>query len=244
MALEKPPLATVEPGRPVTAQGWNGIVDGLSTLYDAVLAFGTGVLQVSVRAADQAVRGAQVVGVPLGEGNPVTALPLYGEVEIYALVGVAPGNWRVHISAPGFRPETRDVTVPSAEPLTVDLTAVGVVVPDLFGVGAQEALGTLGRAEILVDLILDVMGREVSRVTLPPQYVNAPVLLQVPEAGTRIDPAVERVRLVVAAAVERVPTVEMPSLIGLTQDEVTTVLERLGLRLGRVTVSGPGVPIQ
>ena len=34
MALVKPPLATVEPGRPVTAQGWNAIIGGLGDLYE------------------------------------------------------------------------------------------------------------------------------------------------------------------------------------------------------------------
>ena len=48
MPLVKPPLATVNAGQPVTAQGWNAIIGGLNDLYDAVLAFGTGVLQVSV----------------------------------------------------------------------------------------------------------------------------------------------------------------------------------------------------
>ena len=49
MALVKPPLASVEPGRPITAQGWNQIVDALSVLYDAVLAIGSGSVTVSVQ---------------------------------------------------------------------------------------------------------------------------------------------------------------------------------------------------
>jgi hypothetical protein len=236
MPLEKPPLATVEPGRPVTAQGWNSLVNGLSTLYDAVLAFGQGALDVAVIFGGEPVQDAEVVGIPLGTGNPVSALPLYGDVETYRLVGTSPGNWRIHVSAPGFRPEVREVTLPLEEPLTIELTRAGVVVPDLFGVPAQDALGQLAAASISVDLILDAMGHEISRTTLPPEAQNAPVLMQVPDAGTTIDPAVERVRLVLAASVERVPTVAMPSLVGLTQDEVVNVLERLGLRLGRVTV--------
>ena len=40
MPLTKPPLATVSPGEPVTAQGWNAMVNGLSALYDAVRALG------------------------------------------------------------------------------------------------------------------------------------------------------------------------------------------------------------
>ena len=50
--LTKPTLANVVPGQPVTAQGWNAILGGVSDLFDAVLALGTGVLQVSVVAGD------------------------------------------------------------------------------------------------------------------------------------------------------------------------------------------------
>src|ERR671925_290264 len=107
--LEKPALAAVSPGQPVTAQGWNEIVDGLSDIYDAVLALGTGVLEVSLLVGQQPLRGAQVVAVP-------------------------PGNWRVFIEAEGFRPEAREVTVPAETPLVVELARAGVVVPDLFGV--------------------------------------------------------------------------------------------------------------
>lgn len=240
MPLVKPPLATVEPGRPVTAQGWNAIIGGLSDLYDAVLAFGTGVLQVSVQANGAPVRGAQVVGTPVTGGNPVGALPLYGDVQTYALVGVTPGNWRVFVTAAGYRPEARDATVPVATPLVVELTPAGVAVPDLFGVTAADALARLSAANIQVDQILDVLGRDVSRVALPPQYQNAPVLGQLPAAGTVIDVQAQRVRLVVAASLDPVSTVTMPSLVGLTQDEVARVLNDLGLRVGTVTVRRPG----
>ena len=40
MALTKPALTHVNPGEPVTAQGWNTILDGVGDLFDAVLAFG------------------------------------------------------------------------------------------------------------------------------------------------------------------------------------------------------------
>lgn len=237
MALTKPALANVNPGEPVTAQGWNAIVNGLDDLYDAVLAIGTGTLQVSVQAAGKPVAGASVVAVPLAGGTPVSAIPLHGDVKTYELTGVNPGNWRVFVQADGFKPEQTDVTVPpSTSPVPVNLTLAGVVVPDLFGVAAQDALAQLATAGLSVDLILDITGHEVSRVSLPPQFQNAPVLAQLPDAGTVVDPASGRVRLVLATAIDQVPTVTMPSLIGLTADEVATVLNQLGLVLGRTTV--------
>jgi len=236
MALTKPALANVNAGEPVTAQAWNAIVDGLDNLYDAVLAIGTGVLQVSVTAGERPVAGAQVVAVPLAGGNPVAALPLHGEVTSYMLVGVNTGNWRILVEAEGFQDEVRDVTVPAAEPIVVNLTLSGVLMPNLFGVTAEDALARLTTAGLTVDLILDVTGHEVSRVTLPPQFQNSPVLMQLPDAGTVLDPATDRVRLVLAVALDQVPTVTMPSLIGLSSDEVATVLNQLGLVLGRTTV--------
>jgi hypothetical protein len=236
MALTKPALANVNPGEPVTAQGWNSIVDGLDDLYDAVLAFGTGALQVGVTAGELPVRDAEVVAVPLAGGNPVAALPLFGDTTAYQLIGISDGEWRLYVRAEGFQPQTRDVTVPATEPISVSLTLAGALVPDLFGVPAQDALAQLTTASITVDLILDITGHEVSRVNLPPQYQNAPVLLQLPDAGTVIDPASQRVRLVLAVAIDQVPVVTMPSLIGLTADEVATALNQLGLVLGKTTV--------
>jgi hypothetical protein len=237
MALVKPPLEQVSAGRPVTAQGWNAIVDGLSALYDAVLALGTSAVQVSITFEGRTVTDARVVAEPLsGTGNPVVAVGPFGSTTNHLLVGVGNGNWRIHVDADGFRPEVREVTVPLADTLTVTLTRAGVLVPDLFGQPAQQALTTLGGLGLLVDLILDATGHEVSRVSLPPTYQNAPVLMQVPDAGTTIDPATGRVRLVLAAALQFEETVTMPSLVGLTYDEVVTALNQLGLKVGRTTM--------
>jgi beta-lactam-binding protein with PASTA domain len=60
--------------------------------------------------------------------------------------------------------------------------------------------------------------------------------MQLPDAGEVLDPGTDRVRLVLAVAIDQVPTVTMPSLIGLSADEVATVLNQLGLVLGRTTV--------
>src|SRR5204863_9127813 len=102
MALTKPTLTRVNPGEPVTAQGWNTILDGVGDLFDAVLAFGHGVLEVSVLHNGNAVLGAQVVAVPAtGDLTPIAAVPLYGTVTTYSILGVTAGQWHVFVSAPG-----------------------------------------------------------------------------------------------------------------------------------------------
>jgi hypothetical protein len=237
MALTKPALANVLPGEPVTAQGWNGIVNGLSDLYDAVLAFGHGALTVSLLHNGDAVTGAQVVAVPAtGDANPIEAVPFYGTVTSYTVVGVTAGVWHVFVSAPGFQAQSQDVTIPASGPLVFNLVAAGVVVPDLFGVTAQDALTQLSALNLNIDVILDVLGHEVPKTSLPPQYQNQPILDQFPPAGTVVDPTAQRLRLVVATALDQAPVVTMPSLVGLTYDEVASVLDGLGLKVGKTTV--------
>ena len=93
MALTKPALTNVQPGEPVTAQGWNTLVGGLGDLYDAVLALGHGTLDVNVVSNGNPVDGAQVVAVPAaGDLIPIVAVPLYGSVTTYTVVGVTSGR--------------------------------------------------------------------------------------------------------------------------------------------------------
>jgi hypothetical protein len=238
MPLEKPPLAPAEPGRPITAQGWNQIVDALSALYDAVLAFGSGSVAVSVQADGQVVDDVQVVAEPVGEGLPVAGLPLFGSRTTYLVTGVSDGAWRLNLSAPGFKTQVVEVTLPVASPVTVNLARAGVPVPDLFGAGYSASLAALSAAGLQAELAIDSMGEEISRAQVPAEYQNQPILAQLPAAGTIIDPATTRLRLVVAAAVRDDPIVTVPSLIGLTQAEAARALEKIGLRVGKVTVRG------
>lgn len=241
MPLTKPALSSVSPGEPVTAQGWNALVTGLSGLYDAVIAFGGATLDVavtavSVTAAPLNAADIDVIAEPLGEGRAVKALPPFAARTSHLLVGLTDGPWRVHVSAPGFTTETRDVTMPQTDPLAVALTPGGVVVPNLFGVGTKAALDQIRALGIDADIILDTTGREVSRTSIPPESVDSPVLLQLPEAGAIVATGTGRVKLVVASALRRDPVVTMPSLIGLTQREAQEVLERIGLRIGEAAI--------
>jgi hypothetical protein len=239
MALTKPALASAEPGMPVTAQAWNEIVDGLGDLYDAVLALGSALVSVAVTFDDVPVSSAQVVAEPLdGEGFEVAAIPPIGTRTAHVLTGLTPGQWRVRIRAGGFNDESRDIEVPRADPLAVALEAAGPIVPDLFGVGLNVALATLGDAGIPRDRVraIDASGGEVSPHDVPPAHANSDVLMQFPDAGTVLTVSAQNVRLVVAAPLVESETVTMPSLIGLTYDEMAQTLSSLGLRIGRSTI--------
>ena len=236
MPLTKPALVNEEPGRPITAQGWNAIVDAIGALFDAVLAIGSGTLTVSVQSGGQPVTGATVIAEPVGEGQPVRGLPLFGDRTTYLVPGVSDGAWRVHVSAPGYTTVVLDTNVPQTAPLAVNLAHAGAVVPDLFGMPLQGSINALRAVDVEIDVIIDALGKEISRTQVPAEYQNAAVLVQLPDAGAVIDPATTRVRLVVAAAVREEPIVALPSLVGLTQAEAATALSAVGLRLGKVTV--------
>lgn len=231
MPLEKPPLVTVSPGEPVTAQAWNALVNGLSALYDAVIALGGETVQITVASGGTAVRNATVIATPTDGGTPVAALPPFGTAEAYTLAGLTPGTWRLHVAAPGFVPRTTDVQVPVAEPVAVQLELDGARMPDLFGRAASEAVTVLRDLGIQIERILDTTGNDMPVAGAAADLGSEPVLLQLPEPGivVRRD---ERARLVIAAALEVEPVVEMPDLKGLTLAEATKVLEDLGLVLG------------
>ena len=234
MPVTKPTLTSVNPGDPLTAQGWNAVVDGIDGLYDAVIALGGGALDVDV--TGPVPGSAVVIAEPLGQGQVSQALPPFGTRTRYLLTGLTDGPWRVHVSSLGYVTQHIDVTMPQLDPLAVQLAADGVVVPDLFGVTAQQALTELATANLVADALVDTTGRDVSRTALPPEYVDSPILFQLPMAGTVLPSGSGRVRLVVASALRRDPVVTMPSLVGLTLAEAQQVLDRLGLVLGDANV--------
>ena len=232
MALIKPAITDAIPGEPITAQAWNEIVGGLDDLFDAVLAIGTGLAEVEAVEDGQPVRGAVIVAEPLGEGNPVIAVPPFGSRTAHSIVGVNPGNWRLHVSAEGYKTETREVELPLSDRLVVEMSRVGPAMPDVFGMGAVLAFKTLAELGIEIERMIDTIGHEISPFDIPSDQSDSPVLLQEPPPGTSMQPG-DRVRIVIAGAVRRENTVTMPSLVGLEYDEVVEVLDRLGLRVGK-----------
>ena len=235
MPLTIPTLTSVNPGDPLTAQGWNSVVEGVRDLYEAVIAMGGATLEVAVSGPGDP-RAATVIAEPLGEGRATEALPPFGARSNHLVVGLTDGPWKVHVNCPGFVTVVVDVTMPRNEPLAATLTTDGVVVPDLFGQPVRAVLDQLRALGIEADALIDTTGREISRVSLPPEYVDSPVLMQLPEAGSVVPSGSGRVRLVVASALRREPVVTMPSLIGLSLTEAQQVLERLGLLLGQSNV--------
>ncbi len=238
MPLSKPTLVEASAGQPVTADAWNVIVNGLGALYDAVLAIGTGSAEVDVRAGGQPVLGAAVTAVPqsseAGE-HPVAAVPPFGTRTTYGIFGVNPGQWEIQVEAAGYQPAQQIVELPAAEPVVVNLTAAGVAMPDLFALTLPDALARIREAELGVEMILDTAGSLVPHRSVPASHADSEVLVQSPEPQAVVDPARQRVRLVVAVAAgpaPEPPAAEVPNLAGMTADEAGAALAAARLGIG------------
>jgi hypothetical protein len=236
MSLTKPALVHADPGRPVTAQAWNAIVDAVGGLYDAVNALGGNSLLVTVNAGGQPRPDARVVALPVAGGRAIPAVAPFAGQARHQLSGLGDGAWRIIVSAAGCSDSSVDVTLPSANEVTVALTLVQKPMPDLFGRTALQALNTLAAAGLTLDAIFDTAGEPVPKSNLPTRFQTAVVLAQSPDAGSPVPPGAAQVRLVVSAELES-PNVTVPNLAGLTLAEAGAALAKLGLVLGTTTVA-------
>jgi beta-lactam-binding protein with PASTA domain len=147
---------------------------------------------------------------------------------------LVPGQYTVRASAPGFTPATDAATIPGTTALTLTMAPANPIMPDVFGQTLAAALAGLATRSIVVSRVVDVTGRDIAPASPDAEFRDSPVLLQRPAAGQPVL-ASTGAQLVVAASLRIEPSVEMPSLTGLTLDEVRTVLEDLGLVLGDVS---------
>lgn len=235
MALIKPSLAAASAGTPITAQAWNAVLNAIGALYDAVLALGGNTVEVNLRDGATAVLDASVVAVP-ASGAPIAAVPPRGGGTSFTLAGLSEGTWTVHVTARGYAAPAAapTVTVPASGPLSINLTSNTRAMTDVLGLTASDALTRLNTDGIQVLSIFDVHGEAVAVSPLPANRSSARVLFQFPDPGDRVVAASARTRLVLSA-VEQQETTTVPSLIGLTYEQLLQALAANGLRLGRVT---------
>lgn len=230
MPINVPPQKTVSPGEPVTAEGWNAIVGGVTALtqyLNATEASGVRVVIKNTDVVDARVTATRDDGVTYEAVAPVPP------GTDFVLAGLRPGAYTIRVEAPGFSPETLPITVPISTPVEVSLQASGAFMPELFGLTLRAALQDLGTRKIAVSRILDVVGRDVAPANPGAEYNDQPVLAYYPPAGTAVPPE-GQIKLVVAAALQVQASIEVPSLAGLTLAEAQKALETIGLVLGKV----------
>jgi hypothetical protein len=230
MPITVPPQKTVSPGEPVTAEGWNAIVGGVTALtayLNATEATGVHVVIKNAGVTDARVAATRDDGVTYEAVKPVPP------GTDFILAGLRPGAYSIRVDAPGFSPETASITAPVSAPVEFSLKASGAFMPDLFGMTLRAALQELASRKIAVARILDVVGRDVAPANPGADYNDQPVLGNLPPAGTAVPPE-GQVQLVVSAPLQVQASVEVPSLAGLTLAEAQKALEAIGLVLGKV----------
>lgn len=219
-------------GEPVTAQGWNDIVNGLGQVHTHLESTEATALKVQVTTAGVDLSSVRVTAVR-DDGIAIDAVAPVPPGTAHMFAGLRPGAYALRVEAPGFNPATLNVTAPEAAVQNVALTANGAFMPQVFGQVLSDALATLAGRQIAVARILDVTGTDVPTANPGAQYASARVLMQVPYAGNPV-PTGQSVQLVIAAALQAQSSVEIPPLTGLSLAEAQKALEGLGLVLGKV----------
>lgn len=230
MPINVPPQTTVSPGEPVTAEGWNAIVGGVTALTQYLNATEASGVHVVIKNAG--VTNARVTATR-DDGVTYEAVAPVPPGTDFIIAGLRPGAYVVRVEAPGFTTETASITAPIATPVEISLQANGAFMPELFGSTLRAALQELSSRKIAVGRILDVVGRDVAPANPGSDYNDQPILAHFPSAGTAVPPE-GQVQLLVSTALQVQQSVEVPSLAGLTLSEAQKALEALGLVLGKV----------
>ncbi len=235
MTVELPALVQVEPGRPITANAWNEILNSLGLLRDAVNAIGSGQLQVTVHLAgdtNKKIPWSEVIAVSQDTGMAIRAAQPFPGREAHTIFGIAEGDWDIHIQVPDYLLDTQTVSFPQDSAISVGLTPDGKAVPDVFSLRMNQAQSKISAAGMSISKIIDSAGKTHTEDDVPP---NMRVLYQIPSPGVVINPAVERIRLVIAAEVEITGMVQVPDLKGMTPSKASAKLAEYGLILEQKT---------
>jgi beta-lactam-binding protein with PASTA domain len=226
---------TVLPGQPMTAQAWNDIVNAIAAIIGHIDATESTSVRVAITNAGIDPLKTRVTAVRDDGLTAEAVAPVPPSTE-FVFTALKPGAYALRAEAPGFAPATANVLAPSAAVVSMTMTPSGAFMPVVFGDTLQAALGKLADLNIAVSRVLDVVGKDVAPANPGPDYNDAPVLMQFPDAGQPVPPG-GSVQLVVAASLEVVPSIEIPSLSGLTLSEAQKALEGIGLVLGKVTTT-------
>lgn len=224
----------VAAGEPITAQAWNDLVEGIHTLNEYVRNSQATALRVKLGNTDILLSSVRITA-RRDDGWLMEAIaPVNGNAE-FVFAALPQGAFTIRAEAPGFKPTTASVTIPTSETLQLTLGQSGAFMPNLIGVELATALSMLEDSSIIVGRLLDVVGRELPPSRPDAEYASQPVLMQLPDPGIAVAPE-GKVQLVVSAALQAESSVEVPVLTGLTQSEARKALEAIGLKLGKTDI--------
>lgn len=238
MAITPPPLIEALPGDPITAEGWNYMIDAIKALYVEVNRT-QGALTVAVREgkAKSVIKDATVTLVAKGI-PPQSAAYAGGEVQSYIVRDLKPAEYKMTVEAEDYDTEVRNVVIKddgTVVEVTVDMTQTVMkkAVPDLFGLKLAAAGEALQKAGFLMSRVIDSHGKDLSADDIEKVGAEAKVINQVPEARLLHETGAP-VSLLVSAKAAVAQQVTVPDLKGLTVNEVRTVLKEADLVLGDI----------
>lgn len=234
MALEEFTGRNVNAGEPVTAEAWNQIVDGLRAVNGHVRTAVASALAVTIGNTEIDIAGLRVTA-SKADGPQVFQAVLDPEAAAVAFTfsALPAGVYTVRAAAPGFATASQSVTAPDDAEIALTLVPDGALMPNLFGQSLAAGLKTLADRAIVVARVIDITGREVAPANPGADFADAPILVQVPAAGTAV-PKAAGISLAIAASLKLEPSVEVPPLKGLSLSEARQALESVGLVLGNV----------
>jgi hypothetical protein len=217
----------VNAGEPVTAEGWNALVDGLFEAQ-AVLKTAGGTVPVQISNPNFPVAVGRVIA--FGTGAPAQAIAPISPSTQWTFPRLDPGHWTVRAEAPGWSAAEAPVDVSTAGVVTPALvsltpTQTGTYMPDVLGQKLPAALTALGAIQLR---IVDSLGKDLPAQGFDADYNNQPVIMQRPAAGELIPVSGT---FIVVAAVLKDELVLVPDLSGLTFEAARVALENLGLHI-------------
>ena len=236
MAITHQPLVKPTPGDPITAAGWNNIIDAIKTLY-AEYNRSQGALTVEVRnGKDKSILKDATVTLIAKGIPPQIAVYAGGKVQSYIAHDLKPAEYQMTVEAETYDREERKIIIKedgSTLEVTVDMTQTIVrkPVPNLFGLKLAAAEEVLKNAGFLMHRVIDSHGKDLSADDINKVGAEAKVINQVPEANlphTIGDP----VDLLVSAKAAFAEQVTVPELKGMILDEARAALKAANLVLG------------
>jgi hypothetical protein len=244
--VTSPPLIDVQPGDPITSEGWNNMIATLRLLVgEANQRHGTVTVQV-LGPGNVPFRGAVVTAQPQGDPpRPARAAAFVGAaINAYQFDQMLPGSYALSVDAEGFSAQTQTPTVvvtADADPPPATFTLVPTVerfaVPNVLGIRLDAALSAIKAAGFAAGRVIDSHGVELAPENVPEEAQGLPVLGQFPIAES-LEPKTDPIFVHVSATSEVLKRVKIPDLRGLTVSEAKAALEALGLALGPIATIG------
>ena len=182
MDLEPFIAKPVNPGEPVTSQGWNEIVNGLANVVAFLQATAGTSVHVVISNTDARLAESRVVAIG-ANGDVTEAARPVGISKEFTLRGLAPGPYTIRSESPGFAPAEANVTLPVEAPVTLSMAKAAPFMPDVFGQELLTALAALKTSNIVVSRIVDITGREVAPANPGAEFGSTIVLAQLPSTG-------------------------------------------------------------